>query len=236
MSWGEKILGIIPVRKGSKGIPGKNKKLLGGKPLVEHTFNSAIHSNLLFKTILSTDDEDIIKLAESYSQIEVPFVRPEHLASDSATSIDVVRHVLNSISFDVDAICLLQATYPFRPNGFIDACIKKFREKKADALISVLPVPHHLNPHWVFEDDKGYLKISTGDEEMITRRQELPPAYYRDGAVYIATTQNINNRGFYSPNMTYMISDEKNYVNIDTPEDWKKAEALHTSLGENDLI
>jgi len=222
------VLGIIPARGGSKGVPGKNIKDLGGKPLLQYTFESALDSKLLSRTILSSEDAVIIEKAKTIG-LEVPFVRPDELASDSASSIQVVRHAvdfLESEGFFYDAVCLLQPTYPFREKGFIDKAIQKFEATGADTLVSVLPVPHEYNPHWTFEKDAdGYLKIATGEEEIITRRQNLPTAYHRDGAIYITKVTYIKQGTFYGKKMVAIESEHSHYVNIDTLKDWEKAEA-----------
>ncbi|SEP54905.1 acylneuraminate cytidylyltransferase family protein [Flavobacterium urocaniciphilum] len=222
-----RILGVIPARGGSKGVPGKNIKTLGDNPLLYFTSNAANQSKLLDKTILSSDDSEIIKVAKE-NQINVPFIRPEHLANDTATSISVVQHAIEymeSLGEYYDAICLLQPTSPFREKGFIDAAIQKFITEDADALVSVLPVPHEFNPHWVFEpNDSGFLKISTGENSIISRRQDLPKSYFRDGSVYITKTEIIKRGSFYGEKLSFLESNPDFYVNIDTLKDWEIAE------------
>lgn len=223
-----KILGIIPARAGSKGVPNKNTKMLGGKPLIAYTIQSAKQSALLSDTIVSTDSVEIADVAREYG-VAVPFMRPETLATDTAKSIDVVIHAvqeMQKIGKHYDAIVLLQPTNPFRPIGFIDKAISLFSEKNCDALISVLPVPHEYNPHWVFEPDaNGNLNIATGDVTIIPRRQELPEAYYRDGSIYITrTTVLLNQHSFFGKTLCYIEADPALHVNIDTPEDWLIAE------------
>lgn len=222
-----KILGIIPARGGSKGVPGKNIKLLGESSLLSFTANTANQSNLLFKTILSSDDVAIIEEAKKL-QIEVPFVRPQELANDTATSISVVQHALEfmeSIGEYYEAVCLLQPTSPFREKGWIDAAIQKFMDEDADALVSVLPVPHEYNPHWVFEtNSSGFLQIATGEKTIISRRQELPKSYFRDGAIYITKTKVIKEGSFYGEKLSFIESNPDFYVNIDTLKDWEIAE------------
>lgn len=225
-----KVLAIIPARGGSKGVPGKNIKNLGNKPLLAYTIDAANQSKLLTKVILSTDDKDIIACAKNYN-VEIPFIRPEHLATDTAKSIDVVQHAVQFMESKgefFDAICLLQATSPFRENGIIDLAIQKFIDTDADALISVLPVPHEYNPHWTFEvNESGSLKIATGENEIISRRQDLPIAYHRDGAIYITKTEFIKKGTFYGNTLTYIESDPNLHVNIDTLLDWEKAEEIY---------
>ena len=222
-----KILGVITARGGSKGVPGKNIKLLGEDSLLLYTANAANQSKLLYKTILSSDDAEIIEVAKK-AQIEVPFVRPNELANDTATSISVVQHALEymeSLGENYDAVCLLQPTSPFREKGFIDAAIQKFINEEADALVSVLPVPHEYNPHWIFEpNNSGFLEIATGEKIIISRRQDLPKSYFRDGSVYITKVEVIKNGSFYGEKLSFIESNPDFYVNIDTLKDWKIAE------------
>lgn len=229
-----RILGIIPARGGSKGVPRKNIKLLGKMPLIEYTIHAAKQSKFLTDIIVSTDDEEIAIAAE-ISGCKPPFVRPSELAQDASTSIEVVQHAIDFFEKQTiffDAVCLLQPTSPFREAGFIDAAIQKFIEKQSDSLVSVLPVPHEYNPHWTFEEtENGLLKIATGDKTMIPRRQELPKAFHRDGSIYIAKTEAVKSGSFYGNSITYIESNPDFYVNIDTMEDWKHAEELIIKLG-----
>ena len=222
-----RVLAIIPARGGSKGVPGKNIKLLGGKPLLQYTVERANESHLLTRCVLSSEDASIIATAEALG-LEVPFIRPATLASDQAKSIAVVQHAVayfeeQGVFFD--AVCLLQPTSPFREKGFIDAAVAKFIQTGVDTLLSVLPVPHEYNPHWVFEENEiGNLFIATGEQEIISRRQELPKAFYRDGALYITKMKYIKEGTFYGSNMGYIESNPDLHVNIDTLSDWEKAE------------
>ncbi len=225
-----KILAIIPARGGSKGLPGKNIKLLGTKPLLYYTTAAAKDSKLLFKTIVSTDDYEIAEVAKNL-EIEVPFLRPSHLAQDKVPTIDVVVDVLKwyknqDITFD--AVCILQPTTPFRESGFIDKAIQKFIDSDTDSLISVLPVPHEYNPHWCFEvNDKQELYIATGDDKIISRRQDLPKTFHRDGSVYLTKSSVIlEQKSLYGGSIAYIESNLQNYVNIDTQTDWDKAEFI----------
>lgn len=222
-----KILGIITARGGSKGVPGKNIKLLGSTSLLSYTANAANQSKLLVKTILSSDDSEIIAAAKN-EQIEVPFIRPAELANDTATSISVIQHALEymeRLGEFYDAVCLLQPTSPFREKGFIDTAIQKFISDDADALVSVLPVPHEYNPHWIFEPNaSGFLQIATGEKTIISRRQDLPKSYFRDGSVYITKTEIIKKGSFYGEKLSFIESNPDFYVNIDTLEDWEIAE------------
>lgn len=223
-----KIIGLITARGGSKGIPGKNIKILGDKPLLYYTIKAALDSNLLNKIVVSTDCEDIASVAIQYGA-SAPFIRPIEYAKDNSTSVDVVRHALeffknNGENFD--AVCLLQPTSPFRPFGYIDECIKKFINSRADSCVSLRQVPHEYNPHWTFKiDETGFINISTGDKVLIPRRQELPKAYYRDGSVYISKTSMVlENKKLIGNSCVGMISNSPFHVNLDTVSDWAKAE------------
>ena len=228
-----RILGLIPARGGSKGVPKKNIKLLGRMPLLEYTINSAKESHFLTEIVVSTDDEEIAIAAE-VSGCKPPFIRPAALAQDTSTSLEVVQHALSfyeeqQIFFD--AVCLLQPTNPFREKGFIDKAIEKFVSSNADCLVSVLEIPHEYNPHWSFEATaNGLLKIATGESQIISRRQDLPKAFHRDGSVYITKTEAIKNSSLYGNSVAYIESNPQFHVNIDTMKDWEKAEKLLTQI------
>jgi len=230
-----KVLAIIPARGGSKGVPNKNIKLLGGKPLIAYTIEDAKNAKGITQLILSSDNDKIIKIANDYG-LEAPFKRPVNLATDESPTILTVIHALNYFKekgIEFEAVCLLQVTNPFRTSEFIDKAIEKFKNSKADSLISVLEVPHEFNPHWVFEKNaKGNLEISTGESELISRRQDLPVSYYRDGSIYITKTEVIlNQQSLYGKSIAYIEADKTTHVNIDTMEDWEKAVQMLVNLG-----
>lgn len=228
-----KTLAIIPARGGSKGVPGKNIKTLGSKPLIQYTLDCAKASKHINRLIVSSEDEKIISVAKKLGA-EVPFKRPKSLAKDQSGSIGVVQHAIEFFENQgifYDAVLLLQPTSPFREKGLIDRAITKFINSKADALVSVLPVPHEYNPHWVFESDQhNHLKIATGEKDIIKRRQDLPKAYFRDGSLYLTKTEFIKQGSFFGNKLSYIESNPKNYVNIDTLADWKKAEKMIRSF------
>lgn len=228
-----KILGLIPARGGSKGVPKKNIKLLGRKPLIEYTLDDAKNSKLLTEIVVSTDDEEIAIAAE-ISGLKPPFLRPAEYAQDASTSLEVVQHAIaffESQNIFYDAVCLLQPTNPFREKGFIDKAIEKFINSNADSLVSVLQIPHEFNPHWAFEENElGLLKIATGEDKIIPRRQELPKSFHRDGSIYITKTAVIKNGSLYGNSIAYIESNPDFQVNIDTIKDWEKAEHLLTKI------
>jgi len=223
-----RVLGIIPARGGSKGIPRKNIRLLAGKPLIQYTIERALAAKKLSELIISTDDIEIANIGKRLG-VRVPFIRPSGLAKDNTPTLPVVVHALMFLEDkgeNYDAICLLQPTNPFRAPELIDDCIEKFLISNADTLISVSEVPHRYNPHWVyFEDRKGVLRISTGELSPIPRRQELPPAYYRDGSIYI-TKKNIiyQKNSLYGDRTIKYLVVPGDSITIDSNEDWQLAE------------
>ncbi|WP_179005947.1 acylneuraminate cytidylyltransferase family protein [Winogradskyella forsetii] len=227
-----RVLGIIPARGGSKGVPGKNIKMLGGKPLLQYTSEVALHSKYLNKVVLSSDDDAIIEKGKALG-LEVPFKRPQDLATDQSPTLPVILHALDFYAAQeefFDAVCLLQVTSPFRKLEFLESAIQKFIQNKTDSLISVLEVPHEYNPHWVFKEDKeGELKIATGDTNIISRRQDLPKSFHRDGSIYLTKTEVLRDESsLYGDSISFIESPKDFHVNIDTLADWKKAEKLVT--------
>ncbi len=229
---GKKILGVITARGGSKGIPRKNIKLLGGKPLIAYSIEVGKTLIPEIDLIVNTNDEEIAEIASQYGA-KVPFIRPSYLAEDAIPTLDVLIHTLKfyqSRGQWYEAVLLLQPTSPFRTESFIREALDKFVRTDADSLVSVRKVPHEFNPHWVFEpDDKGMLHIATGEDlkEIIPRRQALPEAYYRDGNIYIIKTETILSGSLLGEKLVYIETPENiPYVNLDTMGDWEKAEKI----------
>lgn len=223
-----RILGLIPARGGSKGVPRKNIKVLQGKPLIEYTIKTGLACPLISELIVSTDDKEIAEVSKS-AGAQVPFLRPEHLAQDNSPTIDTVIHALQFFEKRgkfFDAVCLLQATVPFRDSEDLKSAIEKFTTQNADSLISVREVPHIYNPHWVYETgEDGFLKMAKTTDSIIPRRQDLPRAFHRDGSVYLTKTEIIlNEKSLYGKKITQHIMANSPNINIDTMEDWAAAE------------
>jgi N-acylneuraminate cytidylyltransferase len=223
-----KILALIPARGGSRGVLNKNIKSLAGRPLIQYTLDVAKQSKNLNKIVVSSDSEEIIAIATSLGA-EVPFKRPGYLAKDNSTTLSVVRHALEyflDIGEKFDAICLLQVTFPFRTVEVLEAALEKFILEKPDSLISVSKIPHVYNPHWAFEkNDSGFLRLFTDAQEIISRRQELPDTYFRNGSIYITKTEVVlNKNSLYGSKISYIELPREEVINIDTEEDWARAE------------
>ena len=225
-----RVLGLVPARGGSKGVPRKNVRPLGGKPLLQWTAEAALAATRLDRVVLSTEDEEIAQVGRRCG-LEVPFMRPAELAGDDTPTLPVVAHALDALQAAgsvFDAICLLQPTSPFRAAADIDGCITLLEESGADCVITVLPVPAEHNPHWVyFRDGDGVLRLSTGEAQPVARRQALPAAWHREGSVYVSRCEVVLEQGslFGRRTMGYSI-DPSRSVNIDDEEDWRRAEAM----------
>jgi CMP-N-acetylneuraminic acid synthetase len=225
-----RVLGVVTARGGSKGIPRKNLRLLGGKPLIVWTAEAAVRATRLARTILSTDDEEIAQIGRA-AGLETPFMRPADLATDTAPTLPVLQHAvgcLEAAGDRYDAVCLLQPTNPLRTAELIDACITRFEASSADSLVTVLSVPAEFNPHWVyFAGADGTLRLSTGETAPIPRRQELPPAFHREGSVYLTRRDVLMDKGsLYGQRLIGYEVDPATCVNIDNEDDWTRAAAM----------
>ena len=224
-----KVLGLIPARGGSKGVPGKNSKLLGGKPLIEYTITTALSCKSLARVVVITDDSGIANISKKLGA-EVPFLRPEKLASDASPTVDAVVHALQffaDLGEHFDAVCLLQPTVPFRTVPELDAAIAQFKADGTDSLVSVCPVPDKYNPHWTFlqSEPNGRLHLATGEEQIITRRQDLPKAFVRDGSIYLTKSRVVlEEYSLYGSSTAGFVNSSNPLINIDTPDDWALAE------------
>jgi CMP-N-acetylneuraminic acid synthetase len=225
-----RVLGLVPARGGSKGIPRKNARLLAGRPLLAYTAEAAARSRLLARVILTTEDPELAAIGRACG-LEVPFERPAELARDETPMLPVVQHALRRLEEkgDVfDAVCLLQPTHPLRRAEDIDACIDLCDRRGADAVVTVVAVPPEFNPHWTyFRSDSGVLTLATGEPAPIARRQDLPPAFCREGSVYVVRRDVVLEQGsLYGRVLLGVAVERERSVNLDTPEDWSRAEAL----------
>jgi len=229
------VLGIVPARGGSKGIARKNVRLLCGKPLIAYTATAAKKSTRLTRVFLTTDDPEIARIGTEFG-LDVPFLRPAELAQDATPMIDVILHAIRwaqEHGEHYDAICLLQPTSPLRSAETIDCCIEMLWEKNVDTVVSVRPVPTEFNPHWVFfRDTGGLLQPSIPQREPIPSRQQLPPAYHRDGSIFAAKTQIVIERGLYGDKILGVLSPEAEACDLDTEQQWLALERRLSSGAE----
>ena len=221
-------LQIIPARGGSKGIPQKNMALIGGKPLVEFTFQAALAARIPGRICLSTDDNNIRKFGLDCG-VEAPFLRPSELAQDDSSTISVIQHALDwykkKESFFPDSIILLQPTCPFRSAKNIVEAYQIFQETKANALISVNAV--HDHPCEYITKNDGFFSfimlppIKPG-------RQNFPKVYFINGAIYITKTAYFTEtkRLFDQSGQVYVMARHES-LDIDEPFDLEFANWLY---------
>jgi len=224
------ILGLIPARGGSKGLPRKNIKLLLGKPLITWTIEQALASKYLDRVVVSTDDKEIAEISKKYGA-EVPFLRPRELATDEAKGIDVILHAINWLKENdkqkqYELIILLQPTSPLRTREDIDKAIEFLFLKEAEAIVSVCEVDHH--PLWANTlPEDGCMKDFIRQEIMNKNRQELPVFYRLNGAIYIAYCDYLQKqKSFFGKKTFVYIMPKSRSMDIDDEVDFKLAQIL----------
>lgn len=222
------VLGIVPARKGSKGIPNKNIRILAGKPLIAWTIDAALKAKTLDKTIVSTDDKKIAEISRKYGA-DVPFIRPKVLARDSTPTLLALQHAVRYLEkkedYSPDIIVTLQPTSPLRDETDIDKAVNKLIKTKAGSVVSICEVDY--NPYWMkkLKKDKVYPFVKTKKE--YARRQDLPKVYRVNGAVYVTRRDVLMKDGkvLGKDTRALIMSPEKS-VDIDTRLDFKLAELL----------
>ena len=221
------VLAIVPARSGSKGVPGKNVRVLAGRPLIEYTALAARESGVIDRIVLSTDSDEIAD-AGRRSGLEVPFIRPASLAADDTPMLPVVRHAIDALSasgWTPDVIVLLQPTSPLRRPSHVRDAVTMLRETKADSVVTVVELPRHLSPDYVMRIEDGLLRPFLPEGERLTRRQDARPAYSRDGTVYACWRATLDRFGtIYGERCQPLVVNAADSLSIDTPDDWAEAE------------
>lgn len=221
------VLGLVPARGGSKGVPGKNVRPLAGHTLLEYTARAARESGVLDRVILSTDSPEVAD-AGRRAGLEVPFMRPASLAADDTPMVPVVEHALAEIAkhaWSPDVIVLLQPTSPLRRPDHIRDAVTMLRETGADSVVTVVEVPRHLSPDYVMRVEKGRLEPFLPEGARVTRRQDARPAYSRDGTVYAFRRATLEKTGgIYGHDCRPLFIDAGDSLSIDSPADWDEAE------------
>lgn len=223
-----RFVGLIPARGGSKGIPRKNIADCAGKPLLAWTCEAALGSRRLARTLLSTDSEEIAAVGRTCG-VEVPFLRPAAIAADDSSSLDVMVHALDWLEASgdqADALVLLQPTSPLRTARHIDEAVELFVARKADCVVSVLEVPHRLHPRSLMREEDGRL-VAYQDGETVTRRQDLPALWARNGpAVLVVGTAILRQGSFYAGRTVGYPMPPRDSLDIDLPSDLELAGLL----------
>lgn len=217
------MIALILARGGSKGLPKKNIKLLNGKPLIAYTIEAALQSKYITRVIISTDCPEIAEVAVEYGA-ELPFMRPDSLASDETTSKDVILYTLDRLAqeekLDTSNFVLLQPTSPLRTSGDIDAAIDMYKNKKADSVISYCQESHPVRWH-KYIDAEG--RVEALFDDVGTRRQEERVTYFPNGAIYVQNVDYLKTGMGYA--FAYIMPRDRS-VDIDTQDDFDYCEYL----------
>lgn len=220
-----RVLGVIPARGGSKGVVGKNIKLLDGKPLIAYTIDVAKKSQLA-DVIVSTDSKEIAQVSED-NGATVPFLRPKELATDSAKAIPVIIHALKEMEQKTgstyDAVMMLQPTSPFKLVSDINKAIDLLSSSGADSVISVVNVSGHHPARMKYLEGDRLIDPDFCEEYENQPRQELRPMYIRNGAIYLTRKDILLSDSFKGSDCRALIMPEERSVNIDTEIDFRYA-------------
>jgi len=224
------VLGVVTARAGSKGIPGKNTRVLGGKPLIAHTIDAARESDVFDRLVLSTDDELAAAIARARG-CEVPFMRPDSLAGDDVPHLPVMQHALTWLrdhdQYTPDWVMILLPTSPLRQPFHIREALDLAMASGADSVVSVNELPAHYNPMRVVSiDANGRARLFVDGQPIRRRpgrRQDMPQAWVLNGAVYLFRTpvlfDPIEPSMYGDKVVAYKMSPPYG-LNIDDPEDW----------------
>jgi CMP-N,N'-diacetyllegionaminic acid synthase len=223
------VLGIVPARAGSKGVPGKNIKLLRGRPLLEYTARAAEGSGVLDRVVLTTESPEIAEVGRRVG-FDVPFLRPAALSADDTPMLPVLQHVLSTLAdggWVPRLVVLLQPTSPLRRPAHIARAVTMLEESDATSVVSVVELPRHLSPDYVMRIEGGVLKPFLADGLRITRRQDARAAYVRDGTVYAFRPGTLERFGdIYGDDCRPLLIPADESLSIDSPADWDAAERM----------
>lgn len=229
------VLAIVPARGGSKGVPRKNvAELTPGRTLLHYVAEAARGTVRVDKVILSTDDEEIAQVGRD-AGLDVPFMRPPELAADDTPMLPVLQHAIGhaaSGGWVPEYVVLLQPTSPLRRWQHIDDAVSLLVNSHADSVVTVVEVPKHLSPDYVMKIEGGTLRPFLPEGARITRRQDVRPAYYRDGTVYAFRRDTIERFGnIYGDRCLPLLLEARDSLSIDSPEDWAAAARILAARG-----
>lgn len=223
-----KVVAIIPARGGSKRLPGKNIRLLGGKPMIAYALEAAQNAQMVNRVIVSTDDADIAEVAKKYGA-EVPFLRPENLSGDEAKTVDVLKHTLTFLQeteqYIPDVVVLLQATSPLMLSEDIDATIEKFLHTGVRSCVTVCKIKER--PEYMYSHDEGVAKPLLPSSDKLSSSQKLSPLFRLNGAVYALKKETLFDSIIIDDtSLALHIMPEERSVDIDELRDFELAELL----------
>ena len=226
----KRVLGVITARGGSKGLPGKNTKLLGGKPLVAWTIQAAQKSKHIDDLIISTDDAEIARISAEWGG-SVPFMRPSELALDATPHLPVMQHAVTEMerrtAVMYDYAVILQPTSPFRKPEYIDETFETLMREGADSAVTVYEIDGSDHPMKIKKIEGSRLLAYTLEEPEGARRQDLPRAYKRSSDVYAMTRACLMEKGqLYGDHVAAHVVPSRWVIDIDDELDWLVAEEL----------
>lgn len=229
-----KILAVIPARGGSKRLPGKNTRVLGGKPMIAWSIDVVKDVPEVCDILISTDDPGIATVCEA-AGASVPWLRPAELATDTANSVDVALHALDwyeARKGAVDGLLLLQPTSPFRTTETVRKGIELFHQGGDQSILGVSPASSH--PMWTLKMDGGHLVPYMGESGFDKRSQDLSPAYVVNGCFYLVSPALLReSRSFFGGTLVpLLVESMREALDIDTEWDWTIAEAVLASVGD----
>lgn len=224
----KKILVIIPARGGSKRLPGKNIKKIGGKPMIAHAILAAKNSKYVDRVVVSTDDMAIAKVAKKYGA-EVPFMRPEELASDTAPTLPVLKHAVNfyekELKFKPDLIVLIQPTNPMVRSEDVNGTIENIFSAKTNSCFTVSEISQR--PEWMYQLESKKPKLFLASSPEAKRSQDLPKLGIINGSVYVTRYDTLMKKSkIRDKNTSIYIMPKERSVDIDDHLDFKIAETL----------
>ena len=219
-----RVLGVIPARGGSKGVPQKNTRLVGGKPLICYTIETALACPALERVVVSTDDAHIAEIA-SATGAEVPFLRPAELAGDTTHTPPVIAHTVRYLEehegYTVDLVVTLQPTSPLRRTEHISKAVETLQQDTSlDSVMSVCQA--ESSPFWMLKLEAGRLTpfVNSTEDYFLLERQQLPPVYRPNGAVYVTRRELLLTAGVViGKRVGAVIMDTESSLDVDTPRD-----------------
>jgi len=221
------VLGLVPARGGSKGLPDKNLRPLAGRSLLDYVALAASASRVVDRMVLSTDSERIAAEGARVG-LEVPFTRPAELGRDDTPMLPVIEHAvewLEGSGWSPEIIVLLQPTSPLRTPEHIRLAVQQLRDSRADSVVTVTELPRHLSPDYVMRIEEGRLVPFLPEGKAITRRQDARTAFVRDGTVYAFWRRTLRDSGsIYGETCSPLVLPARESITVDTQEDWDEAE------------
>jgi CMP-N,N'-diacetyllegionaminic acid synthase len=228
-----RVLGLVPARGGSKGIPDKNLLPLAGRCLLEYVASAAAASGVIDRLILSTDSDRIAAEGAGVG-LETPFMRPAELARDDTPMLPVIEHAVGWVEqqgWVPEIVVLLQPTSPLRTPEHIRRAVRQLRESNADSVVTVTELPRHLSPDYVMRIDEGRLVPFLPEGSRIGRRQDARPAFVRDGTVYAFWRRTLReSQTIYGRTCSPLVLPARESITLDSPEDWDEAERRIAAL------